>query len=41
MLHVAQFINFNKDVLNKGKVYGEKHFLPIYVNVKATLLVSK
>jgi hypothetical protein len=41
MVYVNQLITFNKEMLSKGKLYGEKHFIPIYVHVKATLLVSK
>jgi hypothetical protein len=41
MNHVNQFILFNKNLAAKGKSYGERYVLPIYITVKATLLVSR
>ena len=41
LVYVDQFISFNKDLLNKGKMYGQNHLVPIYISVKATLLVSR
>lgn len=36
-----RFITFNKQVFGKGKVIGERYFIPIYLTVKSTFIVSK
>ena len=41
MVYVEQLVAFNKDLLNQGKLYVKNHLAPIYVTIKATLIVSK
>lgn len=41
MTYVYQLVALNKNMLAKGKVYGEKYVEPIYIKVKATFIVSK
>ncbi len=41
VLYINRFITFNKDLYSKGKLIGEKYFIPMYITVKATVIVSK
>lgn len=41
LIYANQFISFNKDLFKKVKIYEERYLIPIYINLKATLIVSK
>jgi hypothetical protein len=41
LLYVDQLVSFNKDLFNRGKLYRQNHLVPIYITIKATLIVSK
>ncbi len=41
LVYFNKFITFNKDLYEKGKLIGGRYFIPLYITVKAIVLVSR
>jgi len=41
VLYFNKLVAFNKDLLKKGKAFGDKYITPICITVKAVVLVAK